>query len=248
MRLIQWWFVSQARCTYCTPAPRIAEQIQLGSSAEASKKKIKRKSSSFAEVFPPWDSAPGHSRNSADGKSRRSRGLGSESPFRKRSAAEVVPLIVKICASPLARQRSEISSHPPLSTSLSLSLSHTHAREHTRAYKAQGAGEVGSMTDRDRQTSHLLQVDPKRQRRQRDLDGTPGWGLKGSHPRGHTQHVAGGKSSEVAFTSELPCNPIRTPSCLTIQQFIHSPARSSHGGHAEARRGTQLMHRVCCAY
>lgn len=35
---------------------------------------------------------------------------------------------------------------------------------------------------------------------------------------------------DIVFTSELPCNPIRTHSCLTIQQFIRSSAHSSHGG------------------
>lgn len=47
---------------------------------------------------------------------------------------------------------------------------------------------------------------------------------------------------DIVFTSELPCNPIRTHSCLTIQQFIRSSAHSSHGG--ETRECAQLMHRV----
>lgn len=49
------------------------------------------------------------------------------------------------------------------------------------------------------------------------MDGT--YGIASERP----QHVAGGENDDVVFTSELPCNPIRTPIMLdhpAIHPFI----------------------------
>lgn len=69
----------------CTRTARITKQTQLLKRIE---QELKEKAVLFADMFPPQDSARGHSRNSADGKSRRSRGLCSERPLRQCSAVE----------------------------------------------------------------------------------------------------------------------------------------------------------------
>lgn len=73
--------------------PRLDARVRRASPSRSSSsrdmsKKSREKAVSFADMFPLQDSAPGHSRNSADGKSRRSCGLCSERPFRQRSAVE----------------------------------------------------------------------------------------------------------------------------------------------------------------
>lgn len=195
-------------------------------------RKLREKAVSFAYMFPPQDSAPGHSRNSADGKSRRSRGLCSESPFRQRSASRVVPMIVKICASPLPRQWREISSHPLLRpSSLCLSVMHPHPHPHAKSPRCRCITD-GQVTDSSliRSTSSsdgFLLMGRWYGTVVRDVEDC----IREAAARGR-----GRDFSDIVFTSELPCNPIRTHSCLTIQQFIRSSAHSSHGGkHANVR-------------
>lgn len=136
-------------------------------------------------------------------------------------------MIVKICASPLSRQWRESSSHPLLHpSSLCLSVMHPHPHPHAKSPRRRCITD-GQVTDSSliRSTSSsdgFLLMGRWYGTVVRDVEDC----IREAAARGR-----GRDFSDIVFTSELPCNPIRTHSCLTIQQqFIRSSAHSSHGG------------------